>query len=67
MGILGLGLYSIFWSECRSEIEWKWLKGRVNEIGDVKRVFRELLFSQLPLVEVIDKQTDGTLQGIRTT
>ncbi|MBI3340104.1 MAG: hypothetical protein HY022_08235 [Chloroflexi bacterium] len=33
----------------------------------MKRVFRELLFSQLTLVEVIDKQTDSTLQGIRTT
>ena len=45
----------------------EWLKGRVNEISDVKGVFGELVFSQLALVEVIDKQTNGTVERIRTT
>lgn len=39
----------------------------MNEVGDMERILREELFSQLTLVEVIDKQTDGTVQSIRTT
>lgn len=45
----------------------KWLNGWVNKIDDVKSVFWELMFSQLALVEVINKQTNGTVQSIRTT
>lgn len=39
----------------------------MNEISDMERIFWELLFSQLTLVEVVDEQTNGTVQSIRTT
>jgi hypothetical protein len=48
-------------------MDWECLKWWVNEVGDVKWIFRELVFSQLAMIEVIDKQTNSTGQSIWTT
>ena len=39
----------------------------MNEVGDMEGVLRELVFSQLALVEIIDEQTNCAMEGIRTT
>jgi hypothetical protein len=39
----------------------------VNEIDDVKSIFGKQMLSQLALIEVIDKQTNGTVQSIGAT
>jgi len=34
---------------------WEWLNRRVNKVGDMEGVLWEELFSQLTLIEIIDK------------
>lgn len=36
----------------------------MNEVGKVEGVFGELVFSQLALVEIIDKQTDSAMKSV---
>ena len=38
----------------------------MNKVSDMEGILWEEVFSQLTLVEVKDKQTDGTVQCIRT-
>lgn len=43
------------------------LNTRGNEVYDVKRILRILAASELTLVVVVNEQTDGAIQNIRTT
>ena len=37
-----------------------------NEIFDMGKISRKALFVELPAIETIDEQTNGTFKGIRT-
>ena len=45
----------------------EWLSEWVNEVSNMESVFGEALFSQLALVEIVDEQTNCTVESIRTT